>query len=168
MDVTKSKMSNIERISLKVKVEKKKVIARENSLVYQVKQQGGNTKIISFLKNKCLLVLYATLYWLVSFLLLLLFVCFWGECGVFFLLFCFVLFFSRVVGWGKRYIYIQNLKFLFRFDIQPGISCIYSTILIIILSQKDVQSRRFSEAAPRLKRGRICKQETQYSMVSLR
>ena len=34
MDVTKSKMSNIERISLKVKVEKKKVIARENSLVY--------------------------------------------------------------------------------------------------------------------------------------
>ena len=87
--------------------------------------------------------------------------------GSFFLLFCFV-FFSRVVGWGKRYIYIQNLKFLFRFDIQPGISCIYSTILIIILSQKDVQSRRFSEAAPRLKRGRICKQETQYSMVSLR
>ena len=90
-----------------------------------------------------------------------------GMWGLFFL-FCFVLFLSRVVGWGKRYIYIQNLKFLFRFDIQPGISCIYSTILIIILSQKDVQSRRFSEAAPRLKRGRICKQETQYSMVSLR
>ena len=65
-------------------------------------------------------------------------------------LFCFVFFFpSRVVGWGKRYIYIQNLKFLFRFDIQPGISCIYSTNINNYSKPERCSKQEIQRSSPR-------------------
>ena len=56
---------------------------------------------------------------------------------------------SRVVGWGKRYIYIQNLKFLFRFDIQPGISCIYSTNINNYSKPERCSKQEIQRSSPR-------------------